>query len=73
MQSRWPLENANSYRILYNETNFFISLYKSLFFTTNNSMENIYCEYKGHTSNFLNKCLQESLNLDLVMIRRILS
>jgi len=33
--------------------------------------ENIYCECKGHISNFLNNCLQESLNLDLVMIRII--
>ena len=29
-----------------------IVVYKSLFFTTNNNKENIYCEYKGKISNF---------------------
>jgi len=51
-----------------NATNFFISLYKSLFFTTNNNIENMYCGYEGHISNFLSNCLKESLNLDLVII-----
>jgi hypothetical protein len=43
-------------------------MYKSLFLTTNNNKENMYCEYKGKISNFLNSCVQESLHLDLVMI-----
>jgi hypothetical protein len=45
--------------------------YKSLFFTTNNSTENIYLDCKGRISSRLNNCLQESLVLDFVMIQII--
>jgi len=45
--------------------------YKSLFFTTINSTENIYWDCKGRISIRLNNCLQESPLLDFVIIRII--
>jgi hypothetical protein len=48
-----------------------LAKYKSLFFKTNNSTENIYCDCKGRISSRLNNGLQESLLLDFVMIQII--
>ena len=42
---------------------------KSLFFTTNSSIESIYWDFRGRISNLLNNCLQESFPLDFVMIK----
>jgi hypothetical protein len=44
---------------------------KTLFFTTNNSKENIYWDCKDRISSHLNNCLQESLLLDFVIIQII--
>ena len=46
-------------------------IYKSLFFTTNDNTKHIYQDCKGRISNLLNKCLQEPLLLDFVIIRII--
>ena len=43
-------------------------LYKSLFYTTNNNIVNIYWDCKGRISSLLNNCQQESLVLDFVII-----
>jgi hypothetical protein len=44
-------------------------VYKYLFFTTNNNMENIYWDCRGRISSRLNNCLQESLLLAFLMVR----
>jgi hypothetical protein len=43
-------------------------VYNSLFFTTNNNTENIYCDYNVKISSLLNNRLQESPLFDFVMI-----